>query len=57
MASGPCCACWATLTFKLANLADNKRIYALAGYTSQNNTPLYWTIPERSFELDVSAHF
>ncbi len=47
----------ATLTFKIANLADNKRIYALAGYTSQDNTPLYWTIPERSFELDVSAHF
>ncbi|MFC5581454.1 TonB-dependent receptor [Rhodanobacter terrae] len=44
------------VTFKVANLGDNKSIYALAGYTSQDNNPLYWTIPERSFELDVSAH-
>jgi iron complex outermembrane recepter protein len=47
----------ATLTFKIANLADDKRINALAGYTGQDGTPLYWTVPERSFELDVSAHF
>lgn len=47
----------ATVSLKVANLGDNKHIYALAGYTGQDGTPLYWTIPERSFELDVSAHF
>ncbi|MDE2154320.1 MAG: TonB-dependent receptor [Xanthomonadaceae bacterium] len=47
----------ATVSVKVDNLGDNKNIYALAGYTGQDGTPLYWTIPERSFELDVSAHF
>ncbi len=46
----------ATVSFKVGNLGDNKHINALAGYTGQDGTPLYWTIPERSFELDVSAH-
>lgn len=45
------------VTFKVNNVGNSKRIYALAGYTGQDGTPLYWTIPERSFELDVSAHF
>ena len=47
----------ATVSVKVNNLGNNKNIYALAGYTGQNGTPLYWTIPERSVELDVSAHF
>ncbi|WP_189339645.1 TonB-dependent receptor [Rhodanobacter denitrificans] len=47
----------ATVSVKVNNLADNTRINALAGYTGQDGTPLYWTIPERSFELDLSAHF
>jgi iron complex outermembrane receptor protein len=46
----------ATVSFKVGNIGNNKHINALAGYTGQDNTPLYWTIPERSFELDVSAH-
>ncbi len=46
----------ATVSFKVGNIGNNKNIYALAGYTGQDGTPLYWTIPERSFELDVSAH-
>ncbi len=47
----------ATVSVKVGNLANNKHINALAGYTGQDGTPLYWTIPERSFELDLSAHF
>lgn len=47
----------ATLTFKVDNIGNNTQIYGLAGYTGQAGTPLYWTIPERSFELDVAAHF
>jgi len=46
----------ATVSFKVGNIGNNKHINALAGYTGQDGTPLYWTIPERSFELDVSAH-
>lgn len=46
----------ATVSFKIGNIGNNKHINALAGYTGQDGTPLYWTIPERSFELDVSAH-
>ena len=46
----------ATVSFKVGNIGNNKHINALAGYTGQDGTPLHWTIPERSFELDVSAH-
>ncbi|MBB6243551.1 TonB-dependent receptor [Rhodanobacter sp. MP1X3] len=37
------------------NIFDNKSIYYLSGYTVQDNTPLYFTIPERSYELTFSA--
>jgi len=37
------------------NVFDNKNIYYLSGYTVQDNTPLYFTIPERSYELTFSA--
>ena len=39
------------------NIFDNKSIYFLAGYTAQDSTPLYFTIPERSYELTLSAKF
>jgi iron complex outermembrane receptor protein len=39
------------------NIFDNKSIYFLAGYTAEDNTPLYFTIPERSYELTLSAKF
>ena len=39
------------------NIFDNKSIDFLAGYTAQDNTPLYFTIPERSYELTLSAKF
>ena len=39
------------------NIFDNKSIYFLAGYTAADNTPLYFTIPERSYELTLSAKF
>jgi iron complex outermembrane receptor protein len=46
----------AKISLKINNLLNKKSINALAGYTGQNNTPLYWTIPERSFYLSLSAH-
>jgi iron complex outermembrane receptor protein len=39
------------------NIFDNKSIYFLAGYTVADSTPLYFTIPERSYELTLSAKF
>jgi len=43
--------------FQVNNILDNKSIYYLAGYTAQEGTPLYFTIPERSYELSLSAQF
>jgi iron complex outermembrane receptor protein len=37
------------------NVFDNKSIYYLSGYTVEDNTPLYFTIPERSYEITFSA--
>jgi len=37
------------------NVFDNKSIYYLSGYTAEDSTPLYFTIPERSYELTFSA--
>lgn len=45
------------LGLQVSNLFDNKSIYDLAGYTAQDNTPLYYTIPERSYQLTLSAKF
>lgn len=47
----------ARVNLQVNNLFDNKSINALAGYTVQDNTPLYWTIPERSYDVSVSANF
>lgn len=42
---------------QVSNLFDNKSINALAGYTAQLGTPLYFTIPERSYMVTFSAKF
>ena len=43
----------ARVNFQIYNLFNNKSINALAGYTVQDNTPLYWTIPERSYNVTL----
>jgi iron complex outermembrane receptor protein len=42
---------------QVGNLFDNQHIYDLAGYTAEDNTPLYFTIPERNYQLTLSARF
>jgi iron complex outermembrane receptor protein len=37
------------------NLFNNTHIDDLAGYTPVTNTPMYWTIPNRTFLLTVTA--
>ena len=39
------------------NIADRKSIYDLNGYTGAAGTPLYFTIPGRSFQVNVTAKF
>lgn len=41
--------------FQVNNLFDKTDIYALAGYTGGANTPLYWTIPGRSYMFTASV--
>jgi iron complex outermembrane receptor protein len=36
---------------------NSHKIYALAGYTADLGTPLYWTIPGRSVFATVSVPF
>ncbi len=47
----------AKVSLAFANLLDSTKIYALAGYTNQLGTPLYWTIPGRSVFATVSVPF
>ena len=47
----------ASIKFQVNNLANSHKIDALAGYTDGANTPLYWTIPERSYYVSLSARF
>lgn len=44
----------ASVKVDLTNLTNNTHIFALAGYTALDSTPLYWTIPERSFNVTLS---
>jgi len=39
------------------NLFNNNTINALAGTTGADGTPLYFTIPERNYQLTLSARF
>lgn len=43
----------ARVTVDLTNLLNNTNVYAVAGGTAFSGTPLYWTIPERSFNINV----
>ena len=45
------------LGLQVNNVFDNKTIYYLAGYTVQDSTPLYYTIPERNYFVTLSAKF
>ncbi len=47
----------AKVGFLVNNLANKTDIYALAGYTGGANTPLYWTLPGRNYELTLAASF
>jgi hypothetical protein len=38
----------------MQNLVDRKSIYFLAGY-SGNNSPMFFTVPGRSFQVNLSA--
>ncbi|MDP9007486.1 MAG: TonB-dependent receptor [Pseudomonadota bacterium] len=55
--NGPAWLSKASLKLALNNLADSHKISALAGYTAQAGTPLYWTIPGRSIFATVSVPF
>ncbi|HSZ07354.1 MAG TPA: TonB-dependent receptor [Steroidobacteraceae bacterium] len=55
--NGPAWARKANLKLALNNLADSHKIYALAGYTADLGTPLYWTIPGRSVFVTASMPF
>jgi iron complex outermembrane receptor protein len=43
--------------FSLLNVLDSGKIFALAGYTAANNTPLWFTQPGRSAFASVSVQF
>ncbi len=42
---------------QVGNVFDNQHIVDLAGYTAQDNTPMYFTIPARNYQLTLSARF
>ncbi len=44
-----------SLKVEVQNLTDENKIFALAGYTVANSTPLYWTIPGRSVFATLSV--
>jgi iron complex outermembrane receptor protein len=45
----------AKVTVDLSNLLNNTSVYAVAGGTAAAGTPLYWTIPQRSFNVNLSV--
>ncbi len=47
----------AKVKLDFGNLLDSHKIYALAGYTNDLGTPLYWTIPGRSVFATVELPF
>jgi iron complex outermembrane receptor protein len=55
LTNGPSWAPPATLKIEANNLLDSTKIYAFAGTTAAQGTPLYWTIPGRSFFVTLSA--
>lgn len=47
----------AKVSFQVNNLFNKTDIFGLAGYTAQNGTSLYWTLPGRSYQLSLSVGF
>lgn len=45
----------ASIKLNVENLLDSTRIFALAGYTGDLGTPLWWTIPGRSVSVTLSV--
>jgi iron complex outermembrane recepter protein len=45
----------ASIKFDFGNLLNKTPIIALAGSTAWLATPLYWTLPERSFNVTLSV--
>ena len=43
------------IKLQVNNLIDTNKIFALAGYTVQDGTPLYWTVPGRSVFVSIST--
>ncbi len=46
-----------SVKLELDNILDTNKIFALAGYTAADGTPLFWTIPGRSVFVTVSTSF
>ncbi len=45
----------ASIKFDFGNLLNKTPVIALAGYTAWLGTPLYWTLPERNFNVTLSV--
>jgi iron complex outermembrane receptor protein len=45
----------ASIKLQLSNLLNKTPVIALAGYTAWLGTPLYWTLPERSFNVALEV--
>jgi len=45
----------ASIKVGVNNLLNRTPIIALAGYTAWLGTPLYWTLPERSFDVTLEV--
>jgi iron complex outermembrane recepter protein len=45
----------ASIKLHFNNLLDKTPVIALAGYTAWLGTPLYWTMPERSFDVTLEV--
>ncbi len=45
----------ASVKVQLNNLLNKTPVIALAGYTAWLGTPLYWTLPQRSFNVTLEV--
>jgi iron complex outermembrane recepter protein len=45
----------ASVKLNVENLLNSNKIFALAGYTAAAGTPLWWTIPGRSVNVELSV--
>lgn len=44
-----------SIKLQFSNLLDKTPVIALAGYTAWLGTPLYWTLPQRSFDVTLEV--